>query len=419
MRFKVILPVLLLSFLTVSCNIYARKLSKTNIARLYDEDNFSFFQAVIYHKSDSISQVYVSLKPDDFRFISNRNNPVIGANIEIRYELYQSWESAAIMDSATIKVNDTSSYGKGLEMIVDFEVKARFPGNYILKIILTDLNIRKDNEVFRFFNLEKSNKISRQNFLVTDSDGFPVFNNYIYPGQYFHILYNDTTVSKLYIRYYNKTFPLAKPPFATVKDVTYKFKPDSILSTELVHGYSPLLELPDRGIYHFQPDLTKPDGLTLFGFDDGFPEIATPASAIAPLRYLTTSKEYNILLSYTDYKTAIDSFWLERASNNEERAKNMIKKYYSRVQNANLIFSSFIEGWKTDRGLIYIIYGPPTEVYIKNGEEKWVYGKSGNPLSISFYFYKVDNPFTDNDYSLGRSPAYKNSWYIAIDNWRR
>jgi hypothetical protein len=185
------------------------------------------------------------------------------------------------MDSATIKVNDTSSCGKGLEMIVDFEVKARFPGNYILKIILTDLNIRKDNEVFRFFNLEKSNKISRQNFLVTDSDGFPVFNNYIYPGQYFHILYNDTTVSKLYIRYYNKTFPLAKPPFATVKDVTYKFKPDSILSTELVHGYSPLLELPDRGIYHFQPDLTKPDGLTLFGFDDGFPEIATPASAIA------------------------------------------------------------------------------------------------------------------------------------------
>ena len=419
MKFKIIFPVLLLSLLAINSNTFARKLSKINIARLYDENNFSFFEAVIYHKSDSISQVYVSLKPDDFRFLGSQDNHVIGANIEVRYELYQSWESSAILDSATIKVNDTSSFGKGLEMIVDFEVKAAFPGNYLLKIILTDLNINKDNEVFRFFNLEKSSKISRQNFLVTDSDGYPVFNNFVRQGQYFHILFNDTTVHNLYIRYYNRTFPLAKPPFATVKDVTYKFKPDSILSTDLVQGYSPLLELPDRGIYHIQPDLSKPDGLTLFVFDEGFPEIATPASAVAPLRYLTTSKEYNTLLKYQDYKAAIDSFWLERASNQPERAKNMIKKYYSRVQNANMIFSSFVEGWKTDRGLIYIIYGPPTEVYRKNGEEKWVYGKSGNPLSITFYFYQVDNPFTDNDYSLSRSPAYKNSWYIAIDNWRR
>ena len=419
MRFKIILPVLLLSFLMITGNMFARKLSKINIAQLYDENNFSFFQAVIYHKSDSVSQVYVSLNPDDFRFLGNRDSKIIRANIEVRYELYQSWESSIILDSATIKVTDTSSYGKGLEMIVDFEVKATFPGNYILKIILIDLNIGKDNEIFRFFNLEKSKKNSRQNFLVTDSDGYPVFNSSIQPGQYFHILYNDTSVDKLFIRYYDQSFPLAKPPFANVREVTYKFKPDSILSTDLIRGYSPLLELSHRGIYHIQPDLTKPYGLTLYFFDDGFPEIATPASAIAPLRYLTTSKEFNKLLSYSDYKTAIDSFWLERASNQTERAKNMIKRYYSRVQNANLLFSSFVEGWKTDRGLIYIIYGPPTEVYRKKDEVEWVYGKSGNPLSIIFHFYKVDNPFTDNDYSLSRSSEYKNSWYIAIDNWRR
>jgi GWxTD domain-containing protein len=419
MRFKIFLPVLLISFMTITGNIFARKLSKINIAQLYEEYNFSSLQAVIYHKWDSISQVYVSINPDDFRFLANQNHTIIQANIEVRYELYQSYESSEILDSATIKVTDTSSYGKGLEMIIDFEVKARFPGNYVLKIIVTDLNIAQDNEIFRLFDLSKSNKNSRQYFLVTDNDGYPVFNNFIVPGQYFHILYNDTSVHKLYIRYYNQTFPLAKPPFANVKDITYTFKPDSILSTYLTEGYSPLLELPNKGIYHIQPDLTKPDGLTLFNFDDGFPEIATPASAIAPLRYLTTSKEYDKLLSYANYKTAIDSFWLERSSNQQERAKSMIKKYYSRVQYSNKIFSSFVEGWKTDRGLIYIIYGPPTEVYRKDDEEKWIYGKAGNPLSIIFYFYKVDNPLTENDYSLSRSPSHKKSWYIAIDNWRR
>ncbi len=419
MKLRIFLWFLLLSLFNVAGTTYAKKLSKTNLAQLYEEYNFSSLQAVIYHKSDSISQVYVSINPDDFRFLSNQDNSVIHATIQLRYELYDSYESSVVLDSATVNVTDTSSYGKELEMIVDFEVKAQFPGNYVLKIIVTDLNIAQDNEIFRLLDFSKSNKNSRQYFLVTDNDGYPVFNNFILPGQYFHILYNDTSVHKLYIRYYDQTFPLAKPPFANVKDITYTFKPDSILSTYLVEGYSPLLELPHRGIYHIQPDLTKPAGLTLFNFDDGFPEIATPASAIAPLRYLTTSKEYDKLLSYANYKTAIDSFWLERSSNQQERAKSMIKKYYSRVQYSNKIFSSFVEGWKTDRGLIYIIYGPPTEVYRKDDEEKWIYGKAGNPLSIIFYFYKVDNPFTENDYSLSRSPSHKKSWYIAIDNWRR
>ncbi len=166
-------------------------------------------------------------------------------------------------------------------------------------------------------------------------------------------------------------------------------------------------------------DFSKTEGLTLFHFDDGFPQVSSPVEALLPLRYLTTEKEFNELLSYTDYKIAVDSFWIERSSRQPERAKNMIARYYSRVQKANQWFTSYQEGWKTDRGLIYIIYGPPSEVYKKQDEEEWVYGEQGNALSIEFYFYKMDNPFSDNDYQLQRSPAYKTSWYIAVENWRR
>jgi GWxTD domain-containing protein len=137
------------------------------------------------------------------------------------------------------------------------------------------------------------------------------------------------------------------------------------------------------------------------------------------LRYLTTQKEYDQLLDASDYKAAVDNFWLERATNQPERAKNMIARYYQRVWDSNMMFSSYQEGWKTDRGIIYIIYGTPSEVYRKSGEEEWIYGERGNPMSIKFYFYEVDNPFTQNDYRLQRSPSYKTSWYIAIENWRR
>ncbi len=273
--------------------------------------------------------------------------------------------------------------------------------------------------MIRFFSISKTDNNSAQNYLVTDNEGNPVFSKSIAKGQYFRVRYNDSDTGLLYISYYNREIPLAKTPFANDKAFTFDFDPDSIFSVRLTQNESPLLELPYHGIYHFQMNFSNKDGLTLFHFDDGFPEITAPVEAILPLRYLTTEKEYDQLLAYSNYKVAVDSFWLERSSHQPERAKNMIARYYSRVQNANKWFSSFQEGWKTDRGLIYIIYGPPSDVYLKQGEEEWIYGETGNAMSIEFYFDKIANPYTTNDFQLQRSPAYKTSWYIAIENWRR
>ena len=405
--------------LLLTGSLSAKKLSKTDLAFLYDENKFTDFQAVIYHTSDTLSTVYMNIRLHDFNFIHDTNKDIHRANFKVFYELFSGYDSKHALDTATLIFTDTLSYGTESEMIVDFDVKASFPYDYVLKITLFDLNRKKDNYVYRFYNIQKNNKYSRQNFLVKDSDGYPVFCNYILQDQYFRILYNNPGTHLLHIRYYNRKFPLAKPPFAVEKKITYKFEPDSLYTITLTGGESQLLDLPDNGICHFQADTAQTNGLTLFRFDDGFPEIASPLQAILPLRYLTTQKEFDKLLSYSDHKTAVDSFWLERSSNIPKRAINMIQRYYNRVQNSNIIFTSYQEGWKTDRGIIYIIYGPPSEVYLNSEEEEWIYGERGNPLSIKFYFNKVDNPFTDNDYSLIKSPVYKNSWYIAIENWRR
>ena len=37
----------------------------------------------------------------------------------------------------------------------------------------------------------------------------------------------------------------------------------------------------------------------------------------------------------------------------------------------------------------------------------------------SFLFIKVQNPFSDNDFRLTRSPLLKNPWYNMVDNWRK
>ena len=139
---------------------------------------------------------------------------------------------------------------------------------------------------------------------------------------------------------------------------------------------------------------------------------------IESLRYISTSKEFDRFYSSAYPKETVDSFWVATAGG-PDRAVALIRDYYNRVEEANRYFLSYCEGWKTDRGIIYIIFGPPNVVKRSDQQEEWTYGEANNYHSISFLFYKVLNPFTENDYILQRQSTYKDIWYNAVQQWRR
>jgi GWxTD domain-containing protein len=396
-----------------------KKLNRINLASLYDENRFTSFDAVIYHESEEKSIVYLSVKLKDLLYTTNLRTGTHESDFKISYELFDSYESKLAVDTGSLVFRDTISFGLETEMQVNFDIRATFPGEYLLKIKLSDINRQDKNSVTEFITVSKSSKISSQNFLVVDKDNDPVFNLSLSSDEQFRIRYNSDSAKQVTIRYYNKEQPIAKTPFSVEKIVPVQINADSLYTLFMFQGETEFMRLRYPGIYLIQTDPTQTEGLTLFRFDEGYPEIESPLQALKPLRYLTTQREFDDLMNYSDYKTAVDSFWLERATNQPERAKNMIARYYQRVVAANQMFTSFKEGWKTDRGIVYIIYGPPSEVYRKNGEEEWIYGERSNLLSIRFYFNLVENPFSFNDYALERSSIYKTSWYIAVENWRR
>ena len=173
-----------------------------------------------------------------------------------------------------------------------------------------------------------------------------------------------------------------------------------------------------EGIYHYSVDTLKVDGPTLYRFYDDFPKVVSTDLMFNALRYITSNKEYENIHFLRDKKNGVDEFWIGIAGN-ADRALTLIKKYYTRVEEANIFFTSYQEGWKTDRGMIYIIYGPPNVISRSDPIEAWTYGEPGHPLSITFKFSKFRNLFTDEDYRLNRSSFYKTSWYNALEPWRR
>ena len=62
-------------------------------------------------------------------------------------------------------------------------------------------------------------------------------------------------------------------------------------------------------------------------------------------------------------KLAVDRFWLSNIKNTN-KAIQIIELFYERVEEANKQFSNYKEGWKTDMGMMYILFGPPW--YVEN-----------------------------------------------------
>ncbi len=58
----------------------------------------------------------------------------------------------------------------------------------------------------------------------------------------------------------------------------------------------------------------------------------------------------------------IEQFWLRRDPTPDTEENEYKEEHYRRIAYANDRFASGIPGWKTDRGRIYITFGPPDEI---------------------------------------------------------
>lgn len=405
---------LLLIFLIVSACSGLNRLSLYNLSNQYDDSKFTSLEATAYNTGSGEYLVYVTVFMQDMVIVNDEETGSSHRDASIAYHLFDNYDSKQILDSSTLVISDTRL--EIFDTLITLPIKYNADGKYILKIELTDLN--RVDAVDHYITIDNTNKQSVNNFLLKDASGELLYNNVITEDENFLLEYMDRGTKQLFVRYYDREFPLALPPFLEDTETNFDYGADSVFTVDLADGRTGLLQFHDEGFYHFQVDSNLRGGFTIFRFKKGFPAVITPEQMLEPLRYITTLAEYEQIENAVDLKLSVDNFWLEN-SGNPTRARAMIQKFYGRVEEANRYFTSYHEGWKTDRGLIYIVYGPPRIVYRGENTEEWLYGEQGNKSSIRLQFIKVVNPFSENDYSLLKSPSYKEKWYNIVSTWRR
>jgi len=81
--------------------------------------------------------------------------------------------------------------------------------------------------------------------------------------------------------------------------------------------------------------------------------------------YIITDEEkaaFKRLQTDEEREQFIEQFWLRRDPTPDTEENEFKEEHYRRIAYANDHFASGIPGWKTDRGRIYIMYGPPDEI---------------------------------------------------------
>ena len=102
-------------------------------------------------------------------------------------------------------------------------------------------------------------------------------------------------------------------------------------------------------------------------------------------------------------ETFIEQFWLRRdpPTNKEE--------HYRRIAYANNRFKApSLAGWKTDRGRIYIVYGPADEI------EAHPSGRNGGPPLETWLYKHIDG--IGDKVIIGFSDRDKNGTYRMLED---
>jgi len=380
-----------------------------NFANIYNPKATTFFpKFAAYSPNDTSITVYTYLYLPQLAF-SNKGG-VSAAKVYINIKLTPSFLNRQIIDTVT-KVLVIKQNPKQKSAVFPITLSPVRDTSFLINIYIKDLIRRRAN--IGFIQADRSGPNSDINFLVRyPGDMRPVFGNAIYPD-YSYVITHNSGQDTLYAFHYPNDTTLPAPPFHLGGRKNKRLYADTIIkfpSSQAVSFKTP-------GIYLISTSPYDQHGKTLVLFGPDFPVIHRASEMIPPLVYITTTNEYRRLLKAYSPKLAVDSFWLQ-ITEDPERARELIKAYYNRVFLANLYFTTHKQGWQTDRGMIYIMFGLPQIVHKLDDREIWYYYDYQNAHYIKFVFKKQNSIFSHNDYVLVPDVYYRFYWKRAVQQWR-
>lgn len=417
---------ILITSLLSSCKTSQQTVDRKDLSYLYNPTKSPVNPRYnINNQTDESSILSVRFSNSDLFFSEANPQGVPTAMVLVTVKLFNMSQAKVLADTAVLNLSIVKETGKQ-EYVYNLPLKVEKGTEYLAEVkILDRLRLIVTQSFLQFNTLSNDN---RYNFRVVGHfDKNLLFSQVVRIDEYVNLVYSRGHIDSLFISFYKPFKEVPDPPSMLLPEKNLDYEPNQVVALP----YSDTLPMmfPKEGIYLCSIDRNIKDGFTFLNLGPTFPKLTTPEVMIEPLAYLASEDEMSELRSAAKPKAALDAFWI-KCGGNVDKARELIRIYYTRVLYSNYYFTSYKEGWRTERGMIYTIYGPPDKVYKTSEGESWGYKKPvvqskwGGRYTVSdtylfFNFKKRENNLSDNDFYLSRSETLVTYWDKAIASWKK
>lgn len=406
----------------IICFLYTSALLPQS--KLFFYSDYSLFK---YTDAKSIIELYFSVNQRDLKYTGSVNNFTGQANIEI--SIFDKSKGKVVFDDffgLQSKVNDTVKTAINNKLIGQQNFTLS-PGEYLIKIIGSDFNnpVKCDTQSFPvtvpvFDNSKTSmSEIELSTNIINSTDKKSIFYKYgleVTPNPDALFGMNLTSVS-YYLEVYNikKDFTGdSNYIIAAVTDLSNNIllkttKYEESKSDAFVETGTLKIDSLDKGVYFLKIKLLdsltgkyiekekkffiyNKSKLSSTNQNDEKNYLLSEYKTMTPEKledeynksiYIRTTpekNEYDKLKNIDEKRKFMFNFWRKRSYNPNSLLNEYKTEYFKKVNEANMLYKQgFIEGWKSDRGRIYITYGKPSEIEShpneadSKGYEIWTY----------------------------------------------
>lgn len=342
----------------------------------------------IYITIDNSAIQFIS---DEFGFSASINTNVIILDADQCLVAEQIFNK----EFATYKYEETidNSINQTIELF--FNLK---PGFYTAKIIISDKNAKREfKDYLNIYLPDYSGKnLTLSSIQLSKMSSINIQNTS-------HIFTYKNPYISIYYELYNIACPSLNTIYSIINEkgeIIYTSQ-DQVSAKDSRQGFKSSFSIRSLPSGNYKLKITKIETQTsrqAFSYTD-FTVIQSPNNlkfkkfedALAELKYIASANEINRLkeIPVNEQQKELNKFWKKKDPTPETEENELMNEYYSRLMIANSNFShDEMPGWKTDFGMIYMIFGTPDAI-IKSSEFEFSYSAqiwNYKKLGLNFVF---------------------------------
>ena len=370
-----------------------------------EERELFYFDPMVFYSREQKKprlDAYFEIPLENLQFKKNYNTKLYDASINYTVKIVNSADEIVVNESVSDYVSTSKSEQKKLEESAKFIVKEYFlnPGRYGIEITLSDLNTKREKTL--------KDKINIPDFLMNE------------------ISFSDIMiVSNMKEEGGKKVItPLVNKNIDNLKEIFLFFEVYNSKESPVERNYSFKIsnskdKVMEKGNFHY---ILAP------GINKFFEKISTHNLVFGDYKLDVTDslgekimveklfvnqitgvpvnmKDLNLLVDQLIYianneeltkiKNASSGelkekyfieFWRSKDPSPNTSKNELMLEYYKRIKTANERYSHYIDGWKTDMGMVFIIYGVPNNI------ERYPFSDNTKPYEI-WEYYNVNKQF--------------------------